>query len=194
MSHKRNKHAAAFESLENRKLLAGDFAIGDANMDYYVDAADLIQVIKFGKFRSDEAATWEEGDWTNDGVFDADDLRGFTRSGHLYLLDGPYDDRAGEPANRLQPIHTSGEPDVTLFYFTEDGTLTAIASDSSKLGALHIVSKSESLSGQRGPNRPYDFSRENEQFVVEFLGGSWIENPGLLPIGWTREQILSDLL
>ncbi|MCA9217191.1 MAG: hypothetical protein KDB27_29180 [Planctomycetales bacterium] len=190
----RNKQSATFEFLENRHLLAGDLLPGDANMDFYLDEADIIQVMKFGKRDTGEHATWEEGDWTDDGVFDREDGRMLFNPNYVkYAGDVPYDADAGEPIDHVIPIQTTGVADVTLYYFPDSGTVTAVPADESKLGALHIVSKSNSVVGVRGEGA-FDFSRPDQQFLMDFQGGSWIEFPGVLPPGWTREQILSDLL
>ena len=47
---------------------------GDANHDGRFDQFDLIAVLNAGKFLSGQPATWEEGDWNVDGVFDSLDI------------------------------------------------------------------------------------------------------------------------
>ena len=47
---------------------------GDANHDRRFDSHDLVFVMTAGKFNTGKPASWEEGDWNADGVFDHDDL------------------------------------------------------------------------------------------------------------------------
>jgi hypothetical protein len=88
-------------------------------MDYYLDEVDILQVAKFGKYDTGEPATWAQGDWDSDGVFARSDVILFVRQTTVFR-EGPYDPAAGEPtANELAPLSTTGNPDVTLFYFPQ---------------------------------------------------------------------------
>jgi hypothetical protein len=48
--------------------------IADVNLDGEFNRLDLVSVLQAGKYGSDEAATWSEGDWNMDGRFDMLDL------------------------------------------------------------------------------------------------------------------------
>ena len=48
--------------------------VGDSNLDFKFDTADLVQVLGFGKYESGENAGWAEGDWTGNLTFDTGDL------------------------------------------------------------------------------------------------------------------------
>ncbi|MCA9197205.1 MAG: hypothetical protein KDA87_06680, partial [Planctomycetales bacterium] len=120
------------ESLESRQLLTAcnipfeEMLPGDANMDCYYDEADILQMFKAGKFNTGEAAVWEEGDFDGNGVFDGTDFELAAQNGNLVryrFTRVPYDERATEPTNTLQPISTDGSADTTLYYFSATGQL-----------------------------------------------------------------------
>ena len=47
---------------------------GDANLDLEFNSGDMVQVFAAGKYETEEAAGWSEGDWKGDGVFDSSDM------------------------------------------------------------------------------------------------------------------------
>ncbi len=47
---------------------------GDANFDGVFSTDDLVAVFAAGKYETQQAAIWAEGDWTGDKVFDSGDL------------------------------------------------------------------------------------------------------------------------
>ncbi len=47
---------------------------GDANLDLEFNTGDLVQVLRAGKYETQQYASWAEGDWNGDGVFGTDDL------------------------------------------------------------------------------------------------------------------------
>jgi hypothetical protein len=191
-NHSRNDDRLAFEYLETRRMLAGDFQAGDANKDYYFDEADWVQVWKFGKFNTGESAVWEEGDWNGDGLFNVDDVFSAIRAVGTQYRMGPYDDDAGPAVNELLPLAVTGEADMTIFYLPGSGDVIAIAPAGTT--SLHLVSGSGSFSGIRGSGL-FDFATANGQFNNDLgFGPSWIEHPGLLPIGWNEQQVIDDLL
>jgi hypothetical protein len=51
-----------------------DRITGDANDSGQVDQSDLDLLLQSGKYRSQQAATWSQGDWNGDGVFDQHDI------------------------------------------------------------------------------------------------------------------------
>jgi hypothetical protein len=48
--------------------------LGDANRDGHFDRLDLLQVTDSRKYLAGKRATWSEGDWNGDGVFDSSDF------------------------------------------------------------------------------------------------------------------------
>lgn len=177
------------ECLETRDLLAGDFAPGDSNKDYFFDEADFVQVAKFGKFESGESASWEEGDWNEDGLFNRNDLV-LVFSQQLFRR-GAYSPEATLPMNSLEPLSSEGAANVVLYYSPETGDLTAVSD--SVMTALHLTSNSSSF--RTLDQRLFGYTDPSGQFAIELLGSStWIEHPGLLPTGWTHQQLMDDLL
>jgi hypothetical protein len=49
-------------------------SIADVNLDGVFNRLDLVSVMQAGKYGSDDAATWSQGDWNMDGRFDMLDL------------------------------------------------------------------------------------------------------------------------
>ena len=47
---------------------------GDANLDLVFDTSDFVSVFLVGKYETEQAATWAEGDWDGDGVFSSGDF------------------------------------------------------------------------------------------------------------------------
>ena len=109
------------ETLEGRRLLAVVLP-GDANQDLHFDAADFVQVFKAGKFETNEAATWAEGDWNGgpgengpsvgDGVFTSHDLVSAFQASRFN--NGAYDAEAGDPVHSRIPISQEGVADTTI--------------------------------------------------------------------------------
>jgi len=61
----------------NGRLVYDIFFQGDANKDDVIfDQFDIIQVLQAGKYLTGQPATWEEGDFNHDGVFNQFDLIG----------------------------------------------------------------------------------------------------------------------
>jgi hypothetical protein len=79
----RNWHASAMTGgSPGRADFASPLAVGDANADGRLDAADLIRVLQAGKYRSSEPAVWYEGDWNGDLKFDELDIVAVLQSGN----------------------------------------------------------------------------------------------------------------
>lgn len=74
----------AYDLNSDNMVNAGDIAIwvqelkgtwlGDANLDGEFNSGDLVGVFTAGKYEVDEAANWEQGDWTGDQRFNSSDL------------------------------------------------------------------------------------------------------------------------
>jgi hypothetical protein len=47
---------------------------GDANLDGEFNSSDMVQVFAAGKYETEEAAGWAEGDWDGSGFFDSSDM------------------------------------------------------------------------------------------------------------------------
>ncbi len=77
-------HAAAFDLNGDALVDDADLTVwvsdlkrtwfGDADLNGVFDSSDLVDVFQPGKFETESAATWEEGDWTGDLRFGTDDL------------------------------------------------------------------------------------------------------------------------
>ena len=79
--------------------VAPELAAGDANHDGEFNQLDFVQILQAAKFFDGESATWEEGDWNGDHVFDQRDIIAALATGNY--LQGPYVDAAlTEPAEQ----------------------------------------------------------------------------------------------
>ena len=56
------------------RLLLNNALFGDVNGDQRFDQLDIVQVLQGAKYLSGKPATFEEGDWNRDGVFDQRDI------------------------------------------------------------------------------------------------------------------------
>jgi len=87
--------------------------IGDVNLDGEFNTADLVKLQGSGKFQTGIAATWNEGDWNGDLVFNELDLviaingGGWGGSGSLFLPE--------------LVANFSGEPQLTVFNGNDSG-------------------------------------------------------------------------
>lgn len=108
------------EQLESRNLLAADVAAlydstavvsennvpltyveGDANRDGTFDQADIVQVLRAGKYLSSDNAVWHEGDWNGDGRFNQLDIVSALQS-------GSYLSEAFRASTGLVPLRAQG--------------------------------------------------------------------------------------
>ena len=48
--------------------------IGDANVDGEFNTVDFLAVFQAGRFETEQAAKWSQGDWDGDGLFNSSDL------------------------------------------------------------------------------------------------------------------------
>ena len=70
---------SGIRSMEGANLLVGDTerwinGAGDSNEDRQFDQLDLIEVLQGGKYITGQPATWRQGDWNGDGVFNQVDI------------------------------------------------------------------------------------------------------------------------
>jgi len=64
----------------------GYAAAGDTNLDWNIDILDIANTVAGGKFDSGAPASWNEGDFNHDGMFDALDIAELMSTG-LYAAD-----------------------------------------------------------------------------------------------------------
>ena len=57
---------------------------GDSDGDGMFNTSDLVRVMQQGKYRSDEAAKFEDGDWNNDGWFNESDFVWALQAGYFH--------------------------------------------------------------------------------------------------------------
>lgn len=122
--------------------------VGDANQDFYVDEADLIQAFKSGKYRTDQAASWSEGDWNGgpggqvgqppvgNGRFDQNDIANMDLE--LYRK-GPYATGVGNAVDDLGPLLLGDVGELTLQYFRLEKYLI-VDTHGKSLSTLHLHS------------------------------------------------------
>ena len=76
-------------------------SVGDANGDNKVDSSDLTLAFKTANFRNGQPATWEEGDFNGDRVFDKQDLQFMQQGGSYEVKNSP---RRSATASVPEPI------------------------------------------------------------------------------------------
>ena len=164
---------------------------GDANGDIYFDEADFIQTMKSGKFETGESASWAEGDWNEDGEHNSSDYVSAFVAG--WYSRGAYNDTAGEPVTELAPFSTTGPADVTVYYDSTTGTLTAVASGDSTMTTLHFSSSSGQFHLDRGFPGLFDVSNETSQFQLVPSGSNVLYVSGALPTELSLDELRADL-
>ena len=188
------------EQLENKRLLAV-VQPGDANLDFHFDAADFVQVFKVGKYETEEAATWAEGDWNGgpgeggptvgDGKFSATDLVSAFQASQFNV--GGYNDEAGEPIHNRMPLSQTGDADVTIVY---DSTNGAMRVDSNfDLTSFNLKSLSGKFNGTRPAvlNGLFDIADSSELFVLHPNGLPTLQFGVVAETGLSESDLLSDL-
>ena len=76
--------------------------IGDANLDGEFNSADFVQVFVAGLYETQQAATWEQGDWDGNRLFDSSDFVAAFVGGGYEL--GPRAARVGRGSRTVKPI------------------------------------------------------------------------------------------
>ncbi|MCA9213493.1 MAG: hypothetical protein KDB27_10535, partial [Planctomycetales bacterium] len=163
---------------------------GDANRDFYFDEADFIQAMKSGKFDTGESATWDDGDWSQDGEFTSRDFMEAFVDGEY--LQGAYSDDATDPVNELAPFATDGDPDVTVYYDAATGNLTAVADV--EMTTLHIVSTSGQLRDHTTYRGLFDVASSTSHFQLHPPGTTIWYLQESAPIGVSIASLQADLL
>lgn len=123
---------------------------GDANQDFYVDQADLIQAFKAGKYLTDQPASWSDGDWngapggsegqppSGNGRFNLDDISAINLN--LYRKEA-YDPMAGEREESLETLQVGNVGQISLQYNRLLKRLT-LDTRGRRLSTLHVSSAS----------------------------------------------------
>ena len=217
----KNTNIRKFESLESRRLLT-IFQAGDANQDYYFDEADIIQVFKSGKFETDQAATWAQGDWDGmyspnalramfsggsynpfltpqgNGRFDSDDLQ-YALEGGKYRTGTYLVYVSTQPEhNRKQLSPTTENADVTVVYDGSNGDVSIEGSDTI-FSTFHLRSDAGIFTGIDGSADLGGFEvattsgDRSSFFVLEPSGVSSKSYKGLATPGLTVDELLDDL-
>ena len=198
----------AMEQLETRQVLATLLA-GDANSDYYLDPADLIQALQSGKFETGLAASWAEGDWNGgpggelgapppgNGVFDGADLVALFLTNQY--AQGPYAPDAEAPLHTRTALVADGDADVSLGYDTATGRLS-ITATGLNLSTLHLHSAAGFIDSVKsaGVAQPtFGLNTEHDLFHIDTTNvgtlaavnsQGWYLQPNL-----TQSQLLADL-
>ncbi|MCA9147699.1 MAG: VCBS repeat-containing protein [Planctomycetales bacterium] len=175
---------------------------GDANLDSYVDEADLILVAQAGKYQT--AAGWSEGDWdgapggffesppTGDGLFNDSDLQQLLATG-LYRA-GSYTDVGLNRATGLTALgRRIHDTDVTFDYDSATGIVTLASS--TPLTALLIRSASGMWTGQQTMplDGPFDVASPSEIFRFDLAGFEAGNLGAILPPGMGWRQLMNDV-
>ena len=107
----RRNRGRQIETLEDRRLMCGDFLPGDANQDGFFRSDDLVQIMQAGQYEDSVPgnSVWATGDWNGDGDFTSNDLV-------LAFTTGAYENT--ESANDGCP-----QIDLTDFPITKDEDL-----------------------------------------------------------------------
>ena len=173
-----HRFCAAMERLEGRRVLTA-YPIGDANLDYVVNEADLIQVFQANTYEKDEVATWTTGDWNavvteegmevGDGRFDMDDIVALIMSGNYRTVEAPVSESL---ANSERLLDGSVHTDVELVL---DQTIGDLAIRSTVLiTSLRVSSESGLLSPDaRVEAGFFDVFEPHTQFHLDPAGYSF---------------------
>jgi hypothetical protein len=92
-------------------MTVGYAAIGDTNLSGEVDIIDATNLLSSVKFGTVEAATWSEGDFNYDGLFDVLDLADFITAN--LFNSGPSRLAAGNSAGSVQQSTTAESTELT---------------------------------------------------------------------------------
>ena len=100
---------------------------GDANQDSSFDQRDLVAVLQAGRYLTGQPATWRQGDWNGDGVFDPLDIVLAQQTSPPHYLQGPFAALAATSAPSSGPdmrptIEGGGELDVLDRLFAATGS------------------------------------------------------------------------
>jgi len=81
-------HGVGWRDVGGGALIVGFAALGDTNLDWGVDLLDATEIVAGGRFDTGRSATWQQGDFTYDGLVDILDVAAFIGT-DLYGT-GPY--------------------------------------------------------------------------------------------------------
>ncbi|MCA9197227.1 MAG: hypothetical protein KDA87_06800, partial [Planctomycetales bacterium] len=184
-----NAKSLVTETLEDRRLLTG---AGDANLDFYFDESDFVQIFQAGKFNDPEPATWAEGDFNGDEIFDTGDfVVAFTEG--LYKT-GPYDEAATEPQHTRYPLPLNSNADITLNYDPDTGSL--LMESTTAITTFHLHSESGLFEDRQRPSLftgLFDTFDAHNAFKLNPAGWTTLSFTSVLPPNLTLLQLTSDL-
>ena len=167
-----------------------EFAAGDANEDFRVDAADLIQIMRNGWFQGDIGATWNDGDFDADGDVDADDLAKISEAGNFDANGTPYRVTGIDPLHSRQELVATDQP-VRLMYLPFTGSI--VIDSPFELSSLHVTSNAGEFQPSGQVEGPFDADSSESFFAFDPHGIPVDEVLLRLPVDLTRAQILRDL-
>ncbi len=167
-----------------------EFAVGDVNEDFRVDAADLIQVLRNGWYQGDIGATWKDGDFDADGDVDADDLAAISEAGHFDANGTPYRDTGLDPEHSRQKLVSTDQP-IRLMYMPFTGSI--VIDSQVDLSSLHVTSNANQLQPSGQSEGSFDVDSSESFFAFDPHGIPVDEILLRLPVDLKRSQILSDL-
>jgi hypothetical protein len=93
---------SGIQDLQGNALLAGASdrwinGAGDANMDRQFNQLDLVLVLRAMKYLTGQPATWSQGDWNGDGLFNQFDILVTQQTQPPHYLQGPFSSLAAAP-------------------------------------------------------------------------------------------------
>lgn len=121
---------------DHPELTFNDFILpGDANRDGEFDPSDLVEVLRAGKFMTNEPATWREGDFNGDDLFDTSDILEALKTGVYnegpYIDDGVLDflatQQPGLPVPNLGVLGSPGEYITMQWQSEQFGQITYLS-------------------------------------------------------------------
>ena len=83
---------------------------GDANGDHRFDQLDLIQVLRARKYLTGQPASWSEGDWNRDGIFNQLDVLLVQQTRPPHYLQGSFGAQIGVTDGQADNVTLSAPP------------------------------------------------------------------------------------
>ena len=167
-----------------------EFAAGDANEDFRVDAADMIQILRNGWYRRDTDATWSDGDFDADGDVDAHDLDSISEAGYFDANGAPYRVTGLDAKHSRQKLASTEQP-IRLMYLPFTGSI--VIDSQYELSSLHVKSNASQLRPSGQGESQFDADTADSFFAFDPNGIPVDAILLRLPLDLTRSQILSDL-
>lgn len=172
---------------------------GDANQDFEFNQLDLFQVLRVGKWRTGQPATWGEGDWdgapggsvgdppTGDGVFSQSDIIAALNSG-TYLT-GTYAASAPGPGN-------PSDEQTSITDHADTGEVAVDARTSVELTSISMESAAGVIADEASQNLGGSFDdRADENTMKAIIGSSFdsLSSGDVAQAGLSDELRFNDL-